>query len=103
MKIEIFNKSFKFIKKLYITVLLIIKFNTVFRNFDQVHYFLIKTKHSIMPYNQNSLYPNKEGQKMEKDVKCLRLLFITKNDPNTEVDLYLIRYLKIRHKGRSLI
>jgi len=38
MKIEIFNKSLKFIAKLYITFLLIIKFNTVFRNLDQVHF-----------------------------------------------------------------
>ena len=38
MKIEIFNKLFKFLKKLYITFLLIIKFNTVYvvRNPDQV-------------------------------------------------------------------
>ena len=29
---------------------------------------------------------------MEYDVKCLRLLYITQNDPNKEVNLYLIRY-----------
>ena len=38
MKIEILNKSFKFIKKLYITFLLIMKFNTVFRNLDQIYF-----------------------------------------------------------------
>jgi len=37
-EIEIFNKSFKFVTKLYITFLLIIKFNTVFRNLDEVHF-----------------------------------------------------------------
>ena len=39
MKIKKIYKSFKLIKKLYITFLLIIMFNTVFRNLDQVHYF----------------------------------------------------------------
>ena len=29
---------------------------------------------------------------MEKGCKVLRLLYITKNDPSTEVNLYLIRY-----------
>jgi len=35
MKIEIFNKSFKFIKKFCITFLVIININTVFRNPDK--------------------------------------------------------------------
>jgi len=85
MKIEFFNKSFKFIKKLYITFLLILKFNTVFT------LFLNKAKE--LNYALKTVYISKKrDRKWKKDVMCLILLYITKNDPNTEVNLYLIRY-----------
>jgi len=37
----------------------------------------------------------KRDRKRKKDVKCLRLLYITKNDPNTEVNS-LIKFINPR-------
>jgi len=70
MKIEI-KKTFKFFKKKYITILLIIKFNTELRNVDQVHFFkLIKELNNAL--KSKYLYPQNEGQKMEKECKVLK-------------------------------
>jgi len=41
---------------------------------------------------------------MENGCKVLKTtMYHQKNDPKTEVNLYLIRNKKIRHKGRSMI
>ena len=67
--------------------MLIIKFNTVFRNLDQVH---LKELNNALKSKQ--FISKKEGQQVEKGCKVLQTTIYHQNDPNTEVNVYLIRY-----------
>jgi len=75
------------LKKLYITFVLIIEFNTI----------KIKTKYDIIfifsqrTQSKQFISGEKRDKKWKKDVKCLRLLYITNRDLNKDVNLYLIR------------
>jgi len=68
-------------------------------SYRSIQYLEIQTKYGIIfklgqisqwCFKSKQFISGKRDRKWKKDVKCLRLLHITKRDPNTSVNFYLI-------------
>jgi len=65
--------------------------STVFRNPDQEHFFYLSQRSQSCLKIKTVYIPKRGIANGKNNVKCLILVYITKNDLNDEVTLYLIR------------